>query len=66
MTTINEIEMMGEGTLVTANGEYAKLAYLNNEYPYYSLVDETELSDDEIEEAVKVSDFDEDHLDCLQ
>ena len=64
MTTINEIETMAEGTLVTANGEYAKLAYLNNEY--YSLVDETELSEDEIEEAVKVSDFDEDHLDGLQ
>ncbi len=66
MAKITDIQNIGEGTLVTANGEFAKLAYLNDEYPYYALVDESELTEDQIKEAVAVSDFDEDHLCDIQ
>ena len=63
---ISDIQGHGEGTIVTQNGEYGKLAYFNNENPYYEMIETSELTDDEQESAIRVSDFFDDHLDGIQ
>lgn len=65
MKTIKDIEEMGEGTLVTGDGEYAILRY-SNDHPYYGMFDEHNLDqsnfdEKDLDEAIEVSDINEDH-----
>jgi len=54
------IEEVSEGDLVTQNGEYSVVQDDSNG-KWYALKDSAELSDEEIENAIYVSDMFDDH-----